>query len=94
MLCMAESLRFGIVSTSDMYYFMSDMAKAVADSGTKNNLSRSIVNFDGTEFHSMEAVQEMKDKGASRDEVKKYLERYPVDEEVDACLKSAFAKND
>ena len=61
MLCMAESLRFGIVSTSDMYYFMSDMAKAVADSGTKNNLSRSIVNFDGTEFHSMESVQELKD---------------------------------
>ena len=40
------------------------------------------------------AVQEMKDKGASRDEVKKYLERYPVNEEVDVCLKSAFAKKD
>ena len=40
MLCMAESLRFGIVSTSDMYYFVEDMARAVADSGAKNNISR------------------------------------------------------
>ena len=34
MLAMAESLKFGIVSTSDMYYFCDDMARAVADSGT------------------------------------------------------------
>ena len=36
----------------------------------------------------------MKDKGASRDEVKKYLERYPVDEEVDVCLRAVFSKKD
>ena len=30
MLAMAESLKFGIVSTSDMYYFCEDMARAVA----------------------------------------------------------------
>lgn len=35
MLAMAESLKFGIVSTSDMYYFCDDMARAVADSGTR-----------------------------------------------------------
>lgn len=60
LLCMAESLRFGIVSTSDMYYFVADMAKAVLDSGAKNNISRSIVNFDGSDFDSMESVDEMK----------------------------------
>ena len=60
LLCMAESLRFGIVSTSDMYYFVEDMARAVIDSGAKNNISRSIVNFDGSDFDSMESVQEMK----------------------------------
>lgn len=61
MLCMAESLRYGIVSTTDMYYFVSDMAKAVIDSGAKNNISRSIVNFDGSDFDTMESVIEMKE---------------------------------
>lgn len=61
MLCMAESLKFGIVSTSDMYYFTSDMVRAVAESGTKNNISRSIVNFDGSEFAKLEAVRELVD---------------------------------
>lgn len=61
MLCMAESLKFGIVSTQDMYYFVDDMARALADSETKNNISRSIVNFDGSEFYGMESVKEMKE---------------------------------
>lgn len=60
LLCMAESLSFGIVSTSDMYYFVDDMARAVADSGAKNNISRSIVNPAGEDFDSMESVKEMK----------------------------------
>ena len=47
MLCMAESFRYGIVSTSDMYYFCEDMARAVIESGAKANISRSIVNFGG-----------------------------------------------
>ncbi len=61
LLCMMESLRFGIVSTQDMYYFTSDMVRAVADSGAKNNISRSLTNFDGTPFEQMESVREMKD---------------------------------
>lgn len=60
MLCMAESLRFGIVSTSDMYYFVDDMARAVEDSGAKNNISRSLTNFDGTPFDRMESARELK----------------------------------
>ncbi len=60
LLCMAESLRFGIVSTQDMYYFVEDMARAVSVSGTKNNISRSIVNFDGSDFNEMDSVKEMK----------------------------------
>ncbi len=59
MLCMAESLKYGIVSTSDMYYFIPDMACAVAESGAKNNISRSIVNFDGSEFKSLKSVKEL-----------------------------------
>ena len=42
LLSMAESVRFGIVSTSDMYYFIDDMVKAVATAGTKTNISRSV----------------------------------------------------
>ena len=61
LLCIMESLRFGIVSTQDMYYFTSDMVRAVADSGAKNNISRSLTNFDGTPFEQMESVREMKD---------------------------------
>ena len=60
LLCMAESLRYGIVSTSDMYYFVSDMVEAVVDSGAKNNISRSIVNPMGDPFESMESVAEMR----------------------------------
>ena len=45
LLAMAESARFGIVSTSDMYYFCEDMVRAVVDSGAKANISRSITSF-------------------------------------------------
>lgn len=58
MLCMAESLRFGIVSSSDMYYFIPDMVKAVADSGAKSNLSRSVTNPMGEPFESLASVAE------------------------------------
>ena len=45
LLSMAESLRFGIVSTSDMYYFIDDMVRAVVTSGAKTNVSRGVTNF-------------------------------------------------
>lgn len=60
LLTMAESLRFGIVSTSDMYYFIDEMAGASIDSGAKNNISRSIVHFDDTPMWEMPSMQEMK----------------------------------
>lgn len=60
MLSYAESLKFGIVSSSEMYYFMSDMARAVADSGIKANLSRAVVNFDDSDVWKLPSVIEMK----------------------------------
>ena len=45
-LAVAEMIRNGVVSFSDMYFFLDSSAKAVADSGMKANLSRSIVSFD------------------------------------------------
>ena len=45
LLTMAESIRFGIVSTTDMYFFADDIVRAVSTAGVKTNLSRSVVNF-------------------------------------------------
>lgn len=46
MLAIAEMIRGGTVSFSDMYFFLDDTARAVEESGVKANLSRSIVSFD------------------------------------------------
>ncbi len=56
----AESLRYGIVSSSDMYYFMDEMVKATVDAGIKGNISRSIVHFDNTPIWEMPSMHEMK----------------------------------
>lgn len=42
----AEMIRNGTVSFTDMYYFCEETAKAVGESGIKANISRSIVSFD------------------------------------------------
>ena len=49
LLSIAEMIQNGIVSFSDMYFFCDQTAKAVAESGIKANLSRSIVSFDEKE---------------------------------------------
>ena len=46
MVAIAEMIRNGTVSFSDMYFFLDDTARAVEESGVKANLSRSIVSFD------------------------------------------------
>ena len=46
MLAIAEMIKNGTVSFSDMYVFLDDTARAVEESGVKANLSRSIVSFD------------------------------------------------
>ena len=61
MLAMAESLRYGIVSTSDMYYFCDDMARAVIESGAKANISRSITNPMGAPLSELASLAEMKE---------------------------------
>lgn len=42
----AEMLKNGIVSFSDMYFFLDSMAHAVIETGIKANLSRSLVSFE------------------------------------------------
>ena len=60
LLTMAESVRFGIVSTSDMYYFIDDMVAAVRDAGAKANISRAIVSGSESDVWKLPSMQEMK----------------------------------
>lgn len=46
MLGIAEMIKNGVVSFSDMYFFLDSTARAVGESGIKANISRSIVSFD------------------------------------------------
>ncbi len=45
-LAIAEMIRGGVVSFSDMYFFCDETAKAVIESGMKANISRCLVSFD------------------------------------------------
>ena len=50
LLGIAECLRFGVTSFSEMYNFCDEIAEAVAESGIKANLSRGTVLFDPDNF--------------------------------------------
>ncbi|MDD6919911.1 MAG: amidohydrolase [Eubacteriales bacterium] len=58
-LAIAEALRFGITSISDMYFFTTSIADAVIDSKFRANLSRSISHFDDTDFMTSNRASEM-----------------------------------
>ena len=60
MLANAESVRYGIVSTTEMYYFVDAMARAYTTSGMKATLGRSVVNF-GDPVEVSYRLKEMKD---------------------------------
>ncbi|MBR2559772.1 MAG: amidohydrolase [Firmicutes bacterium] len=86
-LAMAESLRSGIVSTSDMYYFLDDMIGAAADSGAKMNVSRALVNPAGQPFEELVSVREMKDS-------MKYHGAYDGRILIDASLHAEYTSNE
>ena len=61
-LAIAEMLRNGIASFSDMYMFMDSVAEAVNKTGIKANLARSIVSFDKDiemkdDFRTLESIE-------------------------------------
>ena len=58
LLGIAEMLRFGIVSTTDMYFFCDTIADAFMESGAKVNLSRAIVSFDDTNYKDLQSYKE------------------------------------
>ncbi|MBR2951883.1 MAG: amidohydrolase [Clostridia bacterium] len=52
----AEMLRAGICSFSDMYFYMPEIARAVRESGIKANLSRSVATRDALDSQIDEAI--------------------------------------
>lgn len=59
LLGVAEMVRFGVVSTTDMYYYGHSMAQAVLDSGFKSNLGLSVTVFDDREYAQLPIYQEI-----------------------------------
>jgi 5-methylthioadenosine/S-adenosylhomocysteine deaminase len=58
LLGLAESLRFGIVSTTDMYDFCPDMVRAYAETGAKGNISRAILCFTDEDLRDMDRFRQ------------------------------------
>jgi len=61
LLGVAEMLRFGVVATTDMYYFGESMAKAVIDSGFKSNIGLSVVCFNDQDYQQLPIYREVTD---------------------------------
>ena len=58
LLGIAESIRFGIVSTTDMYYYCDRMAEAILESGAKNNIGRGVTCFTDQDFSALPSYGE------------------------------------
>ena len=56
-LAMAESIRSGIVSSTDMYYWLDDAGRAVAEAGCKMNMSNAVLCFDDSAFEDLPAYK-------------------------------------
>ncbi|GHU82986.1 5-methylthioadenosine/S-adenosylhomocysteine deaminase [Clostridia bacterium] len=61
LLGVAEMVRYGITSTTDMYCKLPDMARAFVEGGAKINLSNGITNFTRTPYDQIPAVREARD---------------------------------
>ena len=61
MLAVADCLKFGVTSVSDMYYFCDDICDVIAKSGMKANISRGTSMFlgDDFDFEKFPACQEL-----------------------------------
>ena len=58
MLAFAEMLRFGVTSTSEMYYMGEALGQAVLDSGIRGNISLSVTCFDDSHLADLPIYQE------------------------------------
>lgn len=57
-LAIAEMLRFGTVSFTDMYFFSQTMADAILETGIKCNLSRGLTVFDDSDYEQTAAYKD------------------------------------
>lgn len=57
-LAIAEMLRFGTVSFTDMYFFSQTMAEAILETGIKCNLSRGLTVFDDSDYEQTAAYRD------------------------------------
>ena len=56
MLAIAEMVRYGTVSVSDMYYFTAERARAIDEAGTKGNLCTAPIAFEAKPIEEYEGV--------------------------------------
>lgn len=61
MLAFAEMLRFGVTSTSEMYYMGQAMGQAVLDAGIRSNISLSVTCFDDRNLSDLPIYSETKE---------------------------------
>jgi 5-methylthioadenosine/S-adenosylhomocysteine deaminase len=58
LLGLAESIRFGIISTTDMYNFCDEIARAFGEAKVKGNIGRAILSFTDEELRETERFRE------------------------------------
>ncbi len=84
MLSIAEQLKSGTTSSSDMYFFQDGVLKAVKDTKAKTNFSRSLVSFGDDDFYHNDRVKEALEA----------VEKYHLTEngriKVDMCLHAEY----
>ncbi|HAQ63567.1 MAG TPA: amidohydrolase [Ruminococcaceae bacterium] len=84
MLSIAEQLKSGTTSSSDMYFFQDGVLQAVKDAKAKTNFSRSLVSFGDDDFYHNDRVKEALEA----------VEKYHLTEngriKVDMCLHAEY----
>lgn len=60
MIGIAEMIRFGTTSFTDMYFMCDEIVKAVGESGIKANIGKGVICFDDSEFLSLETYEQSK----------------------------------
>ena len=92
-LAIAEMIRAGVVSFSDMYFFQEATAEAVLEAGVKANIARSIVSFDPgitkeTDSRFAESVKLVEQyHGAGDGRLKVDMSLHAEYSNVDACCR-------
>lgn len=82
LLAQAEMLRFGCVSTTEMYFVLPSLFRATQESGVKMNASNAIICFGNENFESLKEYGEYKECLASKEMVEN--ERFTLDMAIHA----------